>query len=70
MLAPEPTNAVWQKSSYSNGGGNQCVEVATFRPGPALRDSKAPRGGALRLSRDAWAALAGNVVTPGESAGQ
>lgn len=65
MLAPDPTNAVWQKSSYSNGGGNQCVEVAELRPGPALRDSKDPEGGVLRLAPNVWAALACDFQTPG-----
>nr|WP_203730590.1 DUF397 domain-containing protein [Streptomyces sp. SID12501] len=30
------------KSSYSDSGGNNCVEVASVRTGVALRDSKRP----------------------------
>lgn len=43
----------WRKSSYS-GGGNDCVEVAFTRDGAAVRDSKNPGGGALRLSGTEW----------------
>lgn len=39
------SEATWRKSSYSQGGGNQCVEVATDLPGiVAIRDSKDPEG--------------------------
>ncbi|OQO94042.1 DUF397 domain-containing protein [Saccharomonospora piscinae] len=46
----------WRKSSYS-GGGNDCVEVAFTGDGAAVRDSKNPGGGALRLSRREWDGL-------------
>jgi hypothetical protein len=53
---PSP-GAVWVKSSYSGTQGN-CVEVATNLPGKvAVRDSKDPEGGVLRLSREAWMAF-------------
>ena len=32
----------WLKSSYSDSGGNNCVEVAPVRAGVAVRDSKRP----------------------------
>jgi hypothetical protein len=49
--------AVWQKSHYSNGQAN-CVEVARSLPGiVAVRDSKDPEGGVLRVSREAWMAF-------------
>ncbi|MEV8405185.1 DUF397 domain-containing protein [Streptomyces niveus] len=45
----------WRKSSYSNGDGGQCVEVADQHPGVVLvRDSKAPTGPVLVLSPAAW----------------
>jgi hypothetical protein len=28
VSTPDMTHAVWRKSSRSNGGGNECVEVA------------------------------------------
>lgn len=35
--------AVWRKSSYSDGGGTNCVEVADDYPGIVpVRDSKRP----------------------------
>lgn len=70
MSASDRNNAVWHKSSYSNGSGNECVEVAKLRPGPALRDSKDPEGGALRLAPNAWTALARDFVTPSGPAGR
>ena len=50
------SRAVWRKSSYSNGQGGACVEVARNLPGViAIRDSKSPDGPALIVSRDEWA---------------
>jgi hypothetical protein len=51
------TNAVWRKSSRSNGGGNECVEIAFVAGMTALRDSKNPDGGALVLRSTGWLAL-------------
>jgi hypothetical protein len=49
--------AMWHKSRYSNGQAN-CVEVARNLPGiVAVRDSKNPEGGVLRLSCEAWTAF-------------
>jgi hypothetical protein len=46
--------AVWHKSSHSGTQGN-CVQVATNLPGiVAVRDSKDPDGGVLRVSRGSW----------------
>jgi hypothetical protein len=46
----------WRKSTYS-GGGNDCVEVAFTADGAAVRDSKNPAAGALRLPAAEWDAL-------------
>ncbi|WP_197319252.1 DUF397 domain-containing protein [Saccharomonospora sp. NB11] len=46
----------WRKSSYS-GGGNDCVEIAFTDDGAAVRDSKNPTGGMLRLSARQWQAF-------------
>ncbi|WP_370880272.1 DUF397 domain-containing protein [Streptomyces aurantiacus] len=32
----------WQRSSFSGGGGNNCVEVAATGDGVALRESDSP----------------------------
>ncbi|WEH33985.1 DUF397 domain-containing protein [Streptomyces sp. AM 4-1-1] len=50
--------AAWRRSSYSDGGLNNCVEVADNFPGLIpVRDSKAPAGPALMVRADAWAAF-------------
>ncbi|MFH8409020.1 DUF397 domain-containing protein [Streptomyces sp. NPDC018019] len=52
----------WQKSSYSNGTGGECVEVA--RPAGELllvRDSKNLDGPVLGFSWTAWEEFVGAV---------
>lgn len=40
---PDLGNVTWHKSSYSDGGDNNCVEVADGCPGLVpVRDSKVP----------------------------
>ena len=52
------TRAKWRKSSYSNGNGGACVEVARNLPGVvAVRDSKDPDGPELIFKPDQWAAF-------------
>ena len=49
---------VWRKASYSASNGGNCVEVAR---GPAsavaVRDSKDPDGGVVRVPFGAWRGL-------------
>lgn len=47
---------VWRKSSYSSSGGN-CVEVAFVEGRVALRDSKSPQAGMIRVPVAAMATL-------------
>ena len=48
--------AQWRKSSYSNGDGGNCIEVADGHPGiMPVRDSKDPEGPALVFTATAWA---------------
>lgn len=48
--------AAWRKSSYSDGQGADCVEVADNLPGIIpVRDSKTPEGPALVFPTRAWA---------------
>ncbi|WP_347404480.1 DUF397 domain-containing protein [Streptomyces sp. MST-110588] len=51
----------WLKSSHSDAGGGNCVEVAS---GAAIhvRDSKDPSGPILTIAPDAWVAFVGMVV--------
>ncbi|WP_030857965.1 DUF397 domain-containing protein [Streptomyces sp. NRRL S-37] len=52
----------WRKSSYSEGGADNCVEVAeallTVVP---VRDSKVPHGPVLRFPASAWTAFLGEL---------
>jgi hypothetical protein len=51
----------FRKSSYSSAGG-ECIEIATNVPtSVAVRDSKDPRRGGLRMSPTAWAAFLAGV---------
>ena len=43
----------WRKSSYSNGGSNACVEVASL-DGVLVRDTTNRDGGTLAFSAGAW----------------
>ncbi|MFI0448586.1 DUF397 domain-containing protein [Actinomadura sp. 6N118] len=52
----------WRKSSYSQGGQGECVEVSTNLAGVALiRDSKDPAGDSLRLGAGALAGFLAQV---------
>ena len=56
------TRAQWRKSSYSNGNGGACVEVAQNLPGAvAVRDSKDPDGPKLAFAPDEWRAFTARV---------
>ncbi|WP_340376536.1 DUF397 domain-containing protein [Streptomyces sp. SS7] len=49
------SNALWMKSSHSNGDGGNCVEVAANIPHLVpVRDSKTPHGPVLLLTPTAW----------------
>jgi hypothetical protein len=49
------SRASWLKSSFSNGQGGACVEVASNLLGiVAVRDSKDRNGPALAVSDRAW----------------
>jgi hypothetical protein len=44
----------WRKSSYSDGGGSDCVEVAVGEWEAAVRDSKNAAGPELALPSASW----------------
>lgn len=55
---PDLSTAVWRKSSYSDGGGTNCVEVADSYPGLVpVRDSKTPTSRPLVISAGSWLAF-------------
>ena len=53
----DPSGATWRKSTYSNGSGGNCVEVADLPSGRAVRDSKQPDGPILVFTREGWQAF-------------
>ncbi|MER7496953.1 DUF397 domain-containing protein [Streptomyces pharetrae] len=60
--APDLSAAVWRKSSYSDGGGTNCVEVADNCPGVVpVRDSKLSAGPVLAFGEEAWSAFLAGV---------
>lgn len=61
MREHDEPRAVWRKSSYSNGSGGDCVEVATLPRGIGIRDSKDPSGPALTFSVAEWEAFTAGV---------
>lgn len=46
--------SAWRKSSFSEGAGSACVEVAYRLSGAAVRDSKHATGPVLDLSERSW----------------
>ncbi|MGK5696797.1 DUF397 domain-containing protein [Streptomyces sp. URMC 128] len=57
------TAAVWRKSSYSDGGANNCLEVADGHPGTVpVRDSKQSDGPILVFGANPWASFLTHVT--------
>lgn len=56
------SRAEWRKSSFSNGNGGDCVQVASLPGGGrAVRDSKDRQGPVLRFTASEWAAFTAGV---------
>ncbi|MEU3528917.1 DUF397 domain-containing protein [Streptomyces sp. NPDC038707] len=61
-MTPDLSTATWRKSSYSEGGANDCVEVADGYPGAVpVRDSKTPASRPLVLSAASWAGFVDGI---------
>ncbi|MFG3381762.1 DUF397 domain-containing protein [Streptomyces sp. NPDC047999] len=61
---------LWFKSTYSDAGGNNCVEIARLgEDAVAVRDSVAPDR-ALRVGAPAFAAFLGALRRPRSSGGR
>ncbi|WP_217165644.1 DUF397 domain-containing protein [Streptomyces sp. AC512_CC834] len=59
---PDLTAAAWRKSTYSDGGGGDCLELADNIPGTVpVRDSKNPTGPALLFPASAWTAFVAGI---------
>jgi len=59
--------AQWRKSSYSNGTGGECVEVAEFHSTVGIRDSKQPLGPRIAVGNDAWVGFIASLHHQGET---
>jgi Domain of unknown function (DUF397) len=55
------SGARWRKSSFSGGGGSNCVEIADAGQAIAVRDSKDASGPVLVLGQCAWRQFAAKV---------
>ncbi|WP_255954432.1 DUF397 domain-containing protein [Streptomyces odontomachi] len=56
------STAIWRKSSHSDGGLNNCVEVADNVPDLVpVRDSKAPDGPVVVFATGTWRTFVGAV---------
>jgi hypothetical protein len=53
----------WRKSSFSGGGGSNCVEVADAGQAIGVRDSKDTLGPVLFFGQHAWCQFAAKVKT-------
>ncbi|WP_415949731.1 DUF397 domain-containing protein [Streptomyces sp. KLOTTS4A1] len=54
----EQSTIAWRKSTYSDGEGGDCLEVADDHPGLVpVRDSKNPDGPKLVFRAAAWSAF-------------
>ncbi|MEV5572906.1 DUF397 domain-containing protein [Spirillospora sp. NPDC052269] len=55
------SSLAWRKSSHSQGGGTDCVEVAATNHGRAVRDSKDTSGPIITLDSTTWRRLLEHV---------
>ncbi len=53
-MSSDLSRARWFTSSYSNGSGHECVEVALLDRRVAVRDSKDRGGPVLAVRTGAW----------------
>jgi hypothetical protein len=68
MRTPDLSRAAWRKSSYSNGSGGSCVEIASLTSPAshaaqqiAVRDSKDPGGPILTFTARQWRELTASI---------
>ena len=55
------SRARWRKSSFSGGGGSNCVELTDAGQAIAVRDSKQAPGPVLVFDQHAWRQFAAKV---------
>jgi Domain of unknown function (DUF397) len=54
---PAAVSPGWRTSSYSNNGGDTCVEVGTASTGVLIRDTTDRTGTTLAIPAAAWRTL-------------
>ncbi|MFJ5559550.1 DUF397 domain-containing protein [Streptomyces sp. NPDC093250] len=65
----DPDAFNWRKSSYSDGGADNCVEVADgISCVVPVRDSKISHGPIIRFPSTAWMAFLDTLKSPGHPA--
>lgn len=57
MPSPDTSGACWRRSSRTDNGNGNCVELAALEAHTAIRDSKDPDGGTLALRPSGWHGL-------------
>ncbi|RZS34061.1 uncharacterized protein DUF397 [Herbihabitans rhizosphaerae] len=57
MSAVDLSGARWRRSSFSDNGAGNCVEIAFVTGSSAIRDSKQPAGGTVSVPPTAWHAF-------------
>lgn len=57
-----PASTNWRKSSFSQGGGSDCVEVALGEREAAVRDSKNVAGPVLVVPPVSWRRFVDEIV--------
>jgi hypothetical protein len=59
---PDLSAVAWRKSSYSDGGGTNCVEIADGCSGLVpVRDSKVPHGQVIVFGAASWTSFLAGV---------
>ena len=60
--------AAWRKSTYSDGGASNCLEVSDDHPGIVpIRDSKLSHSPILVFAAGPWGAFLAGVKTEGSA---
>jgi hypothetical protein len=60
-ITVDQSRARWRKSSFSGGGGSNCVELTDAGQAIAVRDSKQAPGPVLVFGQHAWRQFAAKV---------
>ncbi|QIZ34918.1 DUF397 domain-containing protein [Saccharopolyspora sp. ASAGF58] len=61
MICASELTVTWQRSSRSQNGADNCVEVACLSDATAVRDSKEPDGPALVFGAGAFSAFLDDI---------